>query len=77
MLGSTAQLPLVPVAAEVVTLTELATDNFLRVIPGQTLALAADTVTAVVAQSLTNQKLFIITNVWPLRSYYYYLSGVV
>ena len=56
VLGPAAQLALVPVAAEVVALAELATDHLLRVIPGQTLALAADAVTTIVAQSLTNEK---------------------
>ena len=41
-----------PVTAEVVTLAELATDHLVRVVPGQTLALAADAVTSIVTQGL-------------------------
>ena len=41
-----------PVTAEVVTLAKLATDHLVRVIPRQTLALAADAVTSIVTQGL-------------------------
>ena len=56
MLGPGAELALVTVAAEVVTLAELAAHHLLGVIPGQTLALAADAVAAIVAQGLINQR---------------------
>ena len=57
MLGPGAELALVTVAAEVVTLAELAAHHLLGVIPGQTLALAADAVAAIVAQGLNNQSI--------------------
>ena len=52
MVGPRAQKAVVSVAAEVVALAELAADHLLRVVSGQTLALAADAVAAVVAQGL-------------------------
>ena len=47
-----AQLPVMSVTAEVVTLAKLAAHHLVRVIPRQTLALAADTVTSIVTQGL-------------------------
>ena len=55
-------------------------DHLLRVIPGQTLALAANAVTAIVAQSLTNEKRLkpmsgpseaSISKAWPIRSLHF------
>ena len=52
MVGTGAQETVVTIAAEVVTLAELARHDLLRVLSCQTLALATDAVPAVVAQRL-------------------------